>query len=247
MDYNNIKIDTHMHTIASGHAYHSLDEMIKEAKKKEMNIICITEHGIAMPGTCHEYYFSNYSVLKKNKHFHEENSPVQVLFGIEANILNSSGEIDIDLNNEVNKRCLDLVIASIHNITFSSPSPYIATMAIINAMRNPNIHIIGHPDDRAYNYKEIVQAAKEYDKILELNNSSNNPFGFRKGAYERDIEMLSLCKEYNVPIALGSDAHCKYDIGNFEYIIPILQEVNFPLELIINSSEENFKKYIIKN
>jgi putative hydrolase len=241
-----IKIDTHMHTIASGHAYHTLNEMINEAKKKEMDIICITEHGINMPGTCHEYYFSNYLVLKENKYFYEEADPVKVLFGVEANILNMQGEIDINLNNEINRKCLDIVIASIHNVTFSSPSPYIANMAIINAMKNPNIHIIGHPDDRDFNYREIVPAAKEYGKILELNNSSNNPSGFRKGAYKRDLEMLSLCKEYNVPISLGSDAHCKYDIGNFEYIIPILKEVDFPSELIINSSEENFKKYIMK-
>lgn len=244
--YDNIKIDTHTHTLISGHAYHTLDEMINEAKKKSMDVLCITEHGPAMPGSCHLYYFTNYMSLKDRKEFFEELSPIDIYLGAEANIMNMQGELDMDLEDPIVKKCMDIVIASIHNCCFTSPSAYVANLAMLNVIKNPNIHIIGHPDDRDFNYEEIVLAAKEYGKILELNNSSNNPSGFRSGARERDLKMLELCKKHQVPISLASDAHTKYDIGNFNFIIPILEEVDFPLDLIINSSKENFEKYIKK-
>ena len=39
------RLDTHTHTIASGHAYNTMTEMIKEAAAKGLELIGITEHG----------------------------------------------------------------------------------------------------------------------------------------------------------------------------------------------------------
>ena len=52
------KMDLHTHTIASGHAYNTRNEMIQVAYKRGMEIFAITEHGPAMPGSCHEIYRS---------------------------------------------------------------------------------------------------------------------------------------------------------------------------------------------
>ena len=56
-------LDVHTHTIASGHAYNTIMEMAKAASEKGMELIGITEHEPAMPGTCHEFYFLNLKVL----------------------------------------------------------------------------------------------------------------------------------------------------------------------------------------
>lgn len=40
-----VLIDAHTHTIASGHAYSSLQEMAKAAADKGLQVLGITEHG----------------------------------------------------------------------------------------------------------------------------------------------------------------------------------------------------------
>lgn len=236
----NFKIDTHMHTLISGHAYNTIDEMILEATNKGMEAICITDHGPAMQGSAHPFYFSNMHILE-NKH-----TSIPVFFGCEVNILDENGEIDLD------EFCLQrqqVVIASLHGCCFKENTPKTkenCTNAILKLMENPYITIIGHPDDEVFplDYEVMVKKAKETNTIIELNNSSNNPKGFRKGARKRDLEYLKYCKEYGAYISLGSDAHVKEEIGEFPYILPILEEIDFPEKLIINSNKELFLEKI---
>ena len=42
--------DTHCHTIASGHAYSTLSELVQAASKKGLELIAITEHGPSCQG-----------------------------------------------------------------------------------------------------------------------------------------------------------------------------------------------------
>ncbi|HIT89276.1 MAG TPA: phosphatase, partial [Candidatus Merdenecus merdavium] len=42
-------LDTHSHTIASGHAYSTIREMAKMASKKGLELLGITEHSKNMP------------------------------------------------------------------------------------------------------------------------------------------------------------------------------------------------------
>lgn len=56
--------------------------------------------------------------------------------------------------------------------------------------------------------------------------------------------MLGMCKKYNVPIILGSDAHISYSVGGFEFCEGIIKEIDFPEELVVNSSIEMLQKYI---
>ena len=55
MRYSSV-LDLHTHTLVSGHAYCSLREMAKAAADKGLEVLGITEHAPAMPGTCHKYY-----------------------------------------------------------------------------------------------------------------------------------------------------------------------------------------------
>ena len=77
-----------------------------------------------------------------------------------------------------------------------------------------------------------------------MNNHSLSPQSFRKGAEENDREILSLCKELEVPVVLSSDAHMDTKIGDFTFIYPFLKEVNFPEELILNYSIEALRPYL---
>ncbi|MFW5670054.1 MAG: phosphatase, partial [Acetivibrio ethanolgignens] len=83
-----------------------------------------------------------------------------------------------------------------------------------------------------------------YGIALEVNNSSLSPKSFRAGARENVIAYLKLCKEYEVKVTLGSDAHYCEDIANFSYAEEALRAANFPRELILNTSVDKFMEYL---
>lgn len=230
-------LDTHTHTIVSGHAYNTMDEMIACAKEKGLELLAITEHAPAMPGTCHKFYFDNYRALQgKDKGIH-------MLYGAELNLIDYEGHVD--LPDDVLKT-LDLCIASLHLPCCAAGTEEENTNTYIAAMKNPYIHIIGHPDDSRYpvDYERLVKAAKEYNVALELNNSSLGPKSFRVGARKNVLTYLKLCKEHSVPITLGSDAHCREDIANFSYADEVLRAANFPRHLILNTATDKLLEYL---
>ena len=237
MQYN---LDTHTHTLVSGHAYSTLSEMITYAKDMGLSLLSITEHAPNMPGTCHPFYFHNFRVFK------DHDLGIKVLFGAELNILDFDGTVDLD---EDTLKQLDIKIASIHNPCMRVGTAKENTDAYIGAMKNPLIDIIGHPDDGRIpvEYERLVDAAKRYKVAIELNNSSLNPNGFRVNAHENDLTYLKLCKEYEVPITLGSDAHVCFDIANFSLATKVLQEVDFPDSLILNTSVEKLINHLNRN
>ena len=100
-----ILVDAHTHTVASGHAYSSLQEMVKAAADKGLEVLGITEHGPSVPGTCPLVYFRNMFVVPRKMY------GVQLLMGCEVNILDNNG--GLDLTEEYLDR-LDIVIAGIH-------------------------------------------------------------------------------------------------------------------------------------
>ena len=61
-------LDTHTHTLASGHAYNTINEMAKSAADKGLKLLAITDHAPAMPGSCSYMYFLNRRALKREKY-----------------------------------------------------------------------------------------------------------------------------------------------------------------------------------
>lgn len=236
----NIELDVHTHTIASGHAYSTIREMAKEASKKGLKLLGITEHAQGIPGTCSDIYFENLKVVPREMY------GVELMLGAEINILDYNGKLSLE-DRIVDK--LDIRIAGIHNQCYTPGTIEQNTNAVIEAIKNPKINIISHPDDGScpLDYDTIVQAAKEYNTFLELNNNSINPVNRRKNARENNIHMLELCKKYNVQIIMSSDAHVDIDVCRFNFAYEILHEVNFPEELIINNSVIDFKNKIKLN
>ena len=236
MSYSYV-LDLHTHTVASGHAYCSLREMAKAAADKGLELLGITEHAPQMPGTCHRFYFQNIKIVPRELY------GIQLLLGSEVNILDSRGTVDL---NERELKSLDVIIASLHIPCMKPLSRDENTQAYLNAMKNPYINIIGHPDDGRYeiDYRALVQGAKEYGKVLELNNHSLEPDCNRINAVENDTEMLKLCMEYQVPIVMSSDAHFDTLIAGFDNAVSLLASLNFPEELVLNRSVDAIKGFV---
>lgn len=230
-------LDTHTHTIASGHAYNTLNEMVRAAADKGLQLLAVTEHAPAMPGSCHEMYFHNLRVIRREKY------GVQLLLGCELNIMDIDGTVDL---SPVALQDIDLGIASMHLPCIKSGSREENTQAYLNVMKNPKVDIIGHPDDDRYpvDFLALVQGAAEHHKLLEVNNSSLKPGGFRQNTRKNDREMLKLCMKYQVPVVVGSDAHVEEDVGEFSEALGLLQELDFPEELVMNTSVERFLTFL---
>lgn len=224
-------VDLHTHTVASGHAYSTWNENVKAAKKIGLKVYGVSEHAPMLSGSCKEIYFNNFKVLPKYV------GNLRVINGIEANIYDYNGSIDV---SESTLLKLDYVIASLHTICIESGSVAQNTAALIGAMRNPFVKIIGHPDDDNYplDYEELTQAAKAEKVALELNNSSINPLSVRKSGEKNIRRMLEKCMDNQTMIILGSDSHFCDQIGKFKDSYRILKEMNFPKELIINEDLE---------
>lgn len=229
-------LDLHTHTIVSGHAYSTVQENIEAAKKIGLKYLGMSEHAPSMPGGPHPFYFQNIYVIPK------EVDGVRVLKGIEGNIIDFDGNIDVTDEMALH---LDYIIASLHSPCLKGGTKEENTNAYLKAMNHPKVKIIGHPDDSRFIFdKEIViKNAKEKNILIEINNSSLKPDSFREGSRENIIELLRLCKKYNVRVVLGSDAHISYDVGKFIYNGNIIEEVDFPKELVINYHEEQIKEF----
>ena len=232
-----IFLDVHTHTIMSGHAYSSLQEMVTAAQQKHLDILGITEHAPGIPGTCNPIYFRNLHVVPR------QFGNLRLLLGAELNILDTKGTLDLD---EYYYRMLDVRIAGIHSLCWQGGTPEENTDGMLAAIRNPWTHIISHPGDGTAEllFEPIVLAAKETRTLLEINNSSLNPNRQKETAVRNNLEILRLCKRYDVPVILGSDAHISFDIANYCFIWPLLQETDFPDELILNYFPERFLEYI---
>ncbi len=232
----NILLDTHSHTIVSGHAYATLNEMVYEASKKGLKLICITDHAPKMPGGPTEVYFRNFKAVDKYIH------GVEVFMGCELNILDYEGNVDLS-NNVISK--LDVVIASFHPICVKPGTKEENTRAFLNVMDNPYIHILGHPEDGKVpiDFEAVVKKAKQTNTLIELNNSSLKPSG-RLNSYENARVLLEVCKKEKAFITISSDAHYTSAVGEHNVALNLIKETNFPEELIINTSVDKFKDFL---
>ena len=233
----NIELDMHTHTLASGHAFSTLQEMAQAASDKGLKLLGITEHTPGIPGTCDLIYFRNLHVVPRQMY------GIELMLGAEINILDKDGNIDAD---ETFMKLLDLRIAGIHSLCFEPGTREENTQGMIRVIRHPYIQIISHPGDGTaqLDFEPIVLASKEWGTLLEINNSSLKPTRNKVDARDNNLEILRLCKQYEVPVILGSDAHISFDIANYEYLYPLLQETEFPEALIVNRSVEVFRNHL---
>lgn len=234
-----IELDMHTHTLASGHAYSTIQEMARAGAEKGLKLLGITEHTPGIPGTCDPIYFRNLHVVPRRMY------GIELMLGAEINILDAKGNMDAD---EALMKRLDIRIAGIHLLCYEHSTKEENTFGMIQAIRHPYIQIISHPGDGTaeLDFEPIVQASKECGTLLEINNSSLKPARGKQDARVNNLEILCLCKQYEVPVILGSDAHISFDIANYQYVHELLRETEFPEALIVNQSVDMFRNYLKK-
>jgi putative hydrolase len=221
-----LEADLHVHTVASGHAYSTISEIAAVASKKGLKAFAVTDHGPVMPGGPHRYHFGNLRILPR------EIDGVEIIRGVELNIVNEAG--DVDLPPEY-LAVLDLAWAGIHSLCFDGSGSESYTEAVLKALENPFVDGIVHPGnpDFPLDADAVVRQAKKHNKILEINNSS---FHVRRGSLEPCRRFAALAAEHAVTVAVNSDSHYADDVGRSEKAAEVLIEAGIPAHMVVNSS-----------
>lgn len=217
--------DTHTHTNACNHAYSTITENIRWAAGLGHRFLAITEHGCAMEGAPHPWYFGNLP-----KFVPRQVEGLTILRGCESNVL---GDGSVDLPDYLLEG-LDWVLASMHRAIMPEGLGIEKnTEAWIKIAQNPYIDCMGHMGHTAFpaDYRRVVEACAQYGKVVEINASS--PIS-RPGSEDNCREILRLCKEYGVSIVLSSDAHYMTGIGVVDWSIGAVEEIGYPPEQILN-------------
>ena len=216
--------------------YATATEMIAEASRLGLYAIAITDHGPTMPGAPQIWYFHNLRAIP------ETYMGVRVLKGVEANICDFDGSIDLP---EHTVDCLEWIVASIHDVTLDQSKTKVSVDTVselyLNAAKNSHINVIGHCGTPTYrfDYEKVLPVLAEHGKLIEINDSS---FKNMKNSVPNCIEIAKICKRHEIPIIVNTDAHFTTQMGRFDGSIKMLEEIGFPEELIVNSSIERFEK-----
>lgn len=233
-----IVADLHTHSIGSGHAYSTIEEMAKAAAQKGLKMLALTEHGPKMPGGPHIYYFYNIKIIPNLIH------GVEIIRGVEGNIIDRNGNIDLPDDHLEN---LDWVLAGFH--IFISPEGTVEenTRTLLKIIENPRIDGIVHPGNPDFQVDPlpIVKAVKANGKVIEINNSSVRG-GIREGSKENCLQIAKLAKEYGVQVMVNSDAHISFDVGLVDNAMQLALNAGLTEENILNTSIEKVRNFLAR-
>lgn len=230
-----IVADMHTHTLVSGHAFGTLQENLRAASERGLQFVAATEHGPAMPGAPHKWYFSNMRVLPRELY------GVRLIKGVEANLMNVAGDLDLEERLLAN---LEYVAVGFHEDCIQPGSQEENTAALLNAIANPLVDTVVHPGNPRFpiDFPRVLAAAAEQGVLVEINNSSL--ISSRIGSEEFCREIASLAARHGYRVVLGSDAHWWGDVGNLSRALELARSAGIPDENILNLSVARVESFI---
>lgn len=218
--------DIHTHTTFS-HGKGSIEDNVKMAISKGLDTIGIADHG---PG--HIFYGikrKDIDVMREEINRLKPLYPdIEILLGVEANIINPSGKLDISKEDEAK---LDYVLAGYHYGIFGE-SPVkagvihlfnlawekfqkelgykqkkINTDLAIKALHENKIKVLTHPGDKGpFDIMALGRACQEVGTLMEISTWHEAPV----------TEELRKLAATDVRFIISSDAHSPKRVGTFE-------------------------------
>ena len=226
--------DLHCHTVASDHAYSTITELANAAAEKGLVAVGCTDHGTGIQDAPHMWHFYNLDALP------DTISGVRVLRGVEANVMDFAGRLDME--DYVLDR-LEIVVASMHGGVMPQGTVEQCTEAWLAVAHNPRVTIIGHSGQPqfAYDYERVIPEFGRCGKAVEINAGT---FHTREEAVPNCRQIALLGKQYGVPVMVDSDAHYHASVGEVEPCLRMLEEIDFPPELVLNGDRERLRRFL---
>ena len=233
--------DLHTHSKYSRffHGKNTIEQMAITANELGLVEIAITDHSFK-----HFFGTNIVKLLKAREEIDEINkwSKTKVLLGIEADILDQEGTLDID---EDVISIIDVLVIGYHRMIKTDFAGYFgsqkkdkasiakATRAYLNAIEKYPVTIVSHLDSvlKTDLYK-IGKACALKGVMVEINNRHC------KWTEEQVQELIAS----GCMFVLSSDAHRREDIGVVGNAMKIVKKYNIPRELIANIELEEHEK-----
>lgn len=220
--------DLQSHTVWSDGGV-SVAELAALAEAEGFSYQAITDHskGLKIAGGMDEDELARqgYEIEAVNERY--ASGGFRLLKSIEMN-LSVTGEGDMDPQALAK---LDLVLASFHSklrLKEDQTDRYLAALA------NPDIHILGHPQGRMYNFRtglsadwrRVMAEATRLGKAVEV-----DAFPDRQ---DLRVDLLALAVDEGTTVSIGSDAHWPGQIRYVEFGLAAALEAGVPPERILN-------------
>ncbi len=228
--------DLHVHTVASGHAYSTINEIARAARRKGLKAVAITDHGPALPGGPHLYHFGAMRFIPPVI------CGVRIFRGAEANIIGSDGSLDLP---ESYLARLDFVLAGFHEgCGFDNRGIAANTDAVLKAMENRHVKAVAHSGNPQFpvSYRDLVAGASASGTALEINNSSLSMS--RTGSRPNCEALAELIAGSDALVAVGSDAHIAQGVGVFDDAVALITKVGIGEEQVLNASGDRLAHFL---
>jgi histidinol phosphatase-like PHP family hydrolase len=222
--------DLQMHTRWSDGSG-TIAQMADAARERSYEYIAITDHSksLRIAGGIDEHALKRQGlkIAKLNALISQSNGNLTLLRSIELN-LDLRGVGDMSLKS---LSPLDLVLGSFHS---SLRRVEDQTERYLAALRNPYIHILGHPRGRIYNYRlgltadwsRVFAEATRLNKALEVDCYPDRQ--------DLNVQLLKLARRHGTRISLGTDAHHPWQLEFIELGLAATIRAKIPAERIVN-------------
>lgn len=180
----------------------SMLEMAQAAARRGIKVIAFTDHSVSLGVT-------GGLSMQDHKKQAAEIKKIQKKLGDTILVLHAS-EVEIKADGTLDYpdeflASLDLVLASLHT-SLRQPREKV-TQRVLNAIRNPNVDIIGHPTGRLIPDREgadldmdaVLKAAAESGVALEINADP--------ARLDLDDTYARRAKDIGIPLSINTDAH----------------------------------------
>jgi DNA polymerase (family 10) len=229
IERKDIIADFHVHTTWSDGSL-SILEMAKAAAKRGIRLMAVTDHsaGLGVAGGLD---------VDRHKQQAAEIRKAQAELGDRILLLHGS-EVEIHADGTLDYpdeflSSLDIVVASLH-ASLRQPREKV-TQRAINAIRNPNVDILGHPTGRLIPDREgadldmeaVFAAAAESGVALEINS--------HPARLDLDDVHARRAQELGIPICIDTDSHSEDDLDRLFYGVAIARRAWLTKADVINA------------
>ena len=227
---SNLRGDLQMHTRWSDGSG-TIAEMADAARERAYEYIAVTDHSKALKiaGGIDERALKRQGteIAKVNVALSHSRTHVTVLRSIEMN-LNPRGQGDMSPDS---LRSLDLILGSFHSALRTANDQ---TERYLVSLRNPHVHILGHPRGRIYNFRiglkadwpRVFAEAARLGKALEIDCYPDRQ--------DLNIELLKMARDEGTRISLGTDAHHDWQLEFIDLGLAAALRAKIPVDRILN-------------
>lgn len=237
-----LKFDIHTHTVYS-HGKGTIEDNYETAKALGLEVLGISDHG---PG--HLGFGLSMKALPEMKEKAARLTALggpKVLIGVEANIINMDGELDVPADRTGD---FDYILAGYHlgvagKNPFRSAAIHAGALAykytgkysqnaikrntemVVQALKNNKIKVLTHPGDKAaFDIDIIAKACQDSGTWMEISNHHKC----------LTVEGIKTAAKYDVRFIIGSDAHLPGKVGEFQIALERARAAGLDLSRIVN-------------